>query len=101
MLTNCMNILKNIIAETTFSKPNKVSLIKLKATMELTQFDFGKALSFLKSSLKVTNSRGNILFMEDGKVYCIPKSQYPKGKREEVKLYWDAILREDWRLFQE
>lgn len=56
--------------------------------MELTQFDFGKALSFLKSGLKVTNPRGNILFMEDGKVYCIPKSQYPKGKREEVKLYW-------------
>lgn len=69
--------------------------------MELTQFDFGKALSFLKSGLKVTNPRGNILLMEDGKVYCIPKSQYPKGKREEVKLYWDAILREDWRLFQE
>lgn len=69
--------------------------------MEIKQFDFGEALSFLKSGLKVTNSRGNIFFMEEGKVYCIPRTQYPKGKREEVKLYWDAILREDWSLFEE
>ena len=55
--------------------------------MEVKQFDFGEALSFLKSGLKVTNPRGNVLFMENGKVYCIPKAQYPKGKREEVKLY--------------
>lgn len=68
--------------------------------MEVKQFDFGEALSFLKSGLKVTNPRGNVLFMENGKVYCIPKAQYPKGKREEVKLYWDAILRDDWSLFE-
>lgn len=69
--------------------------------MEVKQFDFGEALSFLKSGLKVTNPRGNVLFMENGKVYCILKAQYPKGKREEVKLYWDAILRDDWSLFEE
>lgn len=50
--------------------------------MEVKQFDFGEALSFLKSGLKVTNPRGNVLFMENGKVYCIPKAQYPKGRRE-------------------
>ena len=36
--------------------------------MEVKQFDFGEALSFLKSGLKVTNPRGNVLFMENGKV---------------------------------
>lgn len=69
--------------------------------MENTCFDFGEALSFLKSGMKVTNSRGNILFMENNKIYCIPKSQYPKGKREEVKIYWDAVLKDDWRLYPE
>ena len=67
--------------------------------MENACFDFGEALSFLKSGMKVTNSRGNILFMENNKIYCIPKSQYPKGKREEVKIYWDAVLKDDWRLY--
>lgn len=69
--------------------------------MENNCFDFGEALSFLKCGLKVTNSRGNIFFMENNKIYCIPKSQYPKGKREEVKLYWDSVLRDDWRLFED
>lgn len=69
--------------------------------MEIKQFDFGEALSFLKSGLKVTNGRGNIYFMENIKVYCIPKAQYPKGRREEVKLYWDAVLRDDWTLFED
>lgn len=69
--------------------------------MENACFDFGEALSFLKSGMKVTNSRGNILFMENNKIYCIPKSQYPKGKREEVKIYWDAVLKDDWRLYPE
>lgn len=69
--------------------------------MEIKQFDFGEALSFLKSGLKVTNGRGNIYFMENNKVYYIPKAQYPKGRREEVKLYWDAVLRDDWTLFED
>lgn len=69
--------------------------------MENNSFDFGEALSFLKSGMKVTNSRGNVFLLEGDKVYCIPKSQYPKGKREEVKLYWDAILKDDWRLFED
>lgn len=69
--------------------------------MENICFDFGEALSFLKAGMKVTNSRGNILFMEDNKIYCIPKSQYPKGKREEVKIYWDAVLKDDWKLYPE
>ena len=69
--------------------------------MEIKQFDFGEALSFLKSGLKVTNGRGNIYFMENNKVYWIPKAQYPKGRREEVKLYWDAVLRDDWTLFED
>lgn len=70
--------------------------------MENNCFDFGEALSFLKSGLRVTNSRGNIFFMgEDNKIYCIPKSQYPKGKRQEVKLYWDSVLKDDWRLFED
>lgn len=69
--------------------------------MEIKQFDFGEALSFLKSGLKVTNGRGNIYFMENNKVYCIPKAQYLKGRREEVKLYWDAVLRDDWTLFED
>ena len=69
--------------------------------MENNSFDFGEALSFLKSGMKVTNSRGNVFFLEGDKVYCISKSQYPKGKREEVKLYWDAILKDDWRLFED
>lgn len=69
--------------------------------MEIKQFDFGEALSFLKSGLKVTNGRGNIYFMENNKVHCIPKAQYPKGRREEVKLYWDAVLRDDWTLFED
>lgn len=65
------------------------------------QFDFGEALSFLKSGFKVINPRGNILFMDNGKVYCIPKIHYPRGKREEVKIYWDAILCDSWSLFEE
>lgn len=69
--------------------------------MGIKQFNFGEALSFLKSGLKVTNGRGNIYFMENNKVYCIPKAQYPKGRREEVKLYWDAVLRDDWTLFED
>lgn len=69
--------------------------------MEIKQFDFGEALFFLKSGFKVTNGRGNIYFMENNKVYCIPKAQYPKGRREEVKLYWDAVLRDDWTLFED
>lgn len=69
--------------------------------MEITQFGFSEALSYLKRGLKVVSPRGNILFMDNGKVYCIPKSQYPNGRREEVKLYWDAILSDNWNLFFE
>ena len=69
--------------------------------MEITQFGFSEALSYLKRGLKVINPRGNILFIDNGKVYCIPKSQYPNGRREEVKLYWDAILSDNWSLFFE
>lgn len=61
---------------------------------------FEEALVLLKQGYKITNSRGNILFIEGGKVYCIPKSQYPNGRRVEVKLYWDAILKNDWRVFK-
>ncbi|MDY2736825.1 hypothetical protein [Intestinibacter sp.] len=55
----------------------------------------------MKADFKVTNSRGNIYYMENNKIYCIPKTQYPKGKREVVKLYVDAILTDDWSLIDE
>ena len=50
--------------------------------MEIKQFNFGEALSFLKSGLKVTNGRGNIYFMENNKVYCIPKAQYLRAEEK-------------------
>lgn len=62
---------------------------------------FGEAYALMKKGKKITNSRGNILFIEGNKVFCIPKSQYPKGKREEVKIYWDAILKDDWKVFED
>ena len=61
-------------------------------------FDFGEALAYMKADFKVTNSRGNIYYIENDKIYCIPKAQYPKGKREVVKFYTDAILANDWEL---
>lgn len=64
-------------------------------------FDFGEALAYMKADFKVTNSRGNIYYIENNKIYCIPKTQYPKGKREVVKLYVDAILTDDWSLINE
>lgn len=68
--------------------------------MENKLFDFGEALSFLKAGFQVTNSRGNVFSMEGNKVYCIPKCQYPKGKRVEVRIHWDSIIAEDWSLFE-
>ena len=64
-------------------------------------FDFGEALAYMKADFKATNSRGNIYYMENDKVYCIPKVQYPKGKREVIKFYTDAILANDWSLVEE
>ena len=64
-------------------------------------FDFGEALAYMKDDFKVTNSRGNIYYIENDKVYCIPKTQHPKGKREVVKFYTDAILANDWSLVDE
>lgn len=69
--------------------------------MKDNQLNFGEAYALMKKGKKITNSRGNILFIEDNKVFCIPKSQYPKGKREEVKIYWDAILKDDWKVFED
>lgn len=69
--------------------------------METNSFDFGEALSFLKAGMRVVDPRGNVLFMENDKVYCIPKSQFPKGKREEIKLYWDSVLKNNWKLFED
>lgn len=69
--------------------------------MKKEQLSFGEAYALMKSGKKVTNSRGNILFIENDKVFCIPKAQYPKGKREEVKIYWDAILKDDWKVFED
>ena len=60
---------------------------------------FDKALILLKNGESITNSRGNIYYLSDNKVFSIPKNQYPKGKREEVKLYWDAILDSSWEKF--
>jgi hypothetical protein len=57
---------------------------------------FEQVLVLLKGGKKITNSRGNIYYLENDHVYCTPKAQYPNGKREEVKLYWDAILKDDW-----
>lgn len=62
---------------------------------------FGEAYTLMKCGKKITNSRGNILFIEDDKVFCIPKSQYPKGRREEIKIYWDTILKDDWKVFED
>lgn len=69
--------------------------------MEEKQLGFGEAYNLMKHGKKITNSRGNILFIENDKVICIPKSQYPKGRREEVKIYWDAILKDDWKVFED
>ena len=63
-------------------------------------FDFGEALAYMKADFKVTNSKGNIYYIEDNKMYCIPKSQYPNGKREVVRLYADSIIANDWKLFE-
>jgi len=60
--------------------------------MEQEQFGFEVALVLLKEGKRITNGSGN--------VYCIPRNFYPKGKRVEVRIYWDAILRNDWRLFE-
>lgn len=69
--------------------------------MKDNQLNFGEAYALMKKGKKITNSRGNILFIESNKVFCIPKSQYPKGKREEIKIYWDAILKDDWKVFED
>jgi hypothetical protein len=68
--------------------------------MEQEQFGFEVALVLLKEGKRITNGSGNVYFMESGNVYCIPRNFYPKGKRVEVRIYWDAILRNDWRLFE-
>lgn len=65
------------------------------------QLNFGEAYILMRNGKKITNSMGNILFIENDKVYCIPKVQYPKGKREEVRIYWDAILKDDWKVFED
>lgn len=69
--------------------------------METKMFDFGEALSFLKVGFKVISPRGNVLFLEGDTVYCIPKSQYPSGKRKEVKVYWESILENNWSLLEQ
>ena len=51
--------------------------------MEIKQFNFGEALSFLKSGLKVTNGRGNIYFMENNKSVLYPLK--PSTLRAEEK----------------
>lgn len=63
-------------------------------------FDFGEALAYMKADFMVTNSRGNIYYIDNNKIFCIPKDQYPKGKREVVKIYSDAIIKNDWSLFE-
>ena len=60
------------------------------------KINFEQALSLLKQGKAISNSRGNVYFLTDGKVYSIPKLQCPNGQREEVRIYWDAILKDDW-----
>lgn len=83
---NYMNILKN-------TTENNKDMEK--------QLNFEEALTYLKQGYEVTNSRGNILYMKNNKIFCIPKAQYPKGAREEVKIYWDAILQNDWSIIRD
>lgn len=62
---------------------------------------FGKAYALMRKGKKIVSPKGNILFIENDKVFCIPKAQYPKGKREEVRIYWDAILKDNWKVFED
>lgn len=64
-------------------------------------FDFSEALSFMKAGFKVINSRGDVYYINDNKIYCIPQSQYPKGNREVIKMYSDSILTDNWSLLDE
>lgn len=69
--------------------------------MDKETFDFGEALAYLKADFKVTNSKGNIYFMEDGKICCMTPDQYPDGHKSGiVKFYTEAILRNDWKLVE-
>lgn len=63
-------------------------------------FDFGEALAYMKADFKVTNAKGNIYYIENNKMYCIPKNQYPNGKREVIRLYTDSIISNDWKLVE-
>lgn len=69
--------------------------------MEEKQLSFGEAYTLMRSGKKIINPKGNILFIENDKVFCIPKAQYPKGKREEIRIYWDAILKDNWKVFED
>lgn len=62
---------------------------------------FGEAYALMRKGKKIISPKGNILFIENDKVFCIPKAQYPKGKREEVRIYWDAILKDNWKVFED
>lgn len=58
--------------------------------------NFPEALVALKAGKKIVNPNGDTLFLEGDKVMCIPYKQYPNGRRIELKVYWDAILSDNW-----
>ena len=63
-------------------------------------FDFSEALSYLKTGFKVKNDRG-VYYIEDNILYFIPHAHYPNGKRKVVRIYSDAILTDNWELYNE
>lgn len=64
-------------------------------------FDFSTALTYLKEGRLVENEYGNVFKYIKGKIMCYPRGQYPKGARQEVRLYWDSVLSNSWKLFTE
>lgn len=76
-------------------------VFNFKLNKVMNNFSFEEALSYMKSDFKVMGPGGRVYAIVDGNIVCWPKPiERPKQVRVEVKLNAEAVLSNNWSLYE-